>query len=85
MVLSGSADAIVSFCGFLVAFAVGFGVTVGVIDVSAVGVTIGVCVGSISSPSDDTVPANSNLSSADNDMCITGRTTTYLSTTLKPL
>ena len=52
-VLFGSADAIVSFCGFLVAFAVGFGVTVGIIVVfdvtSAVGVISGtiadVCVG----------------------------------------
>ena len=55
-VLFGSADAIVSFCGFLVAFTVGFGVTVGVLDVSAagvtVGVTVGVGVGTISSPSD---------------------------------
>ena len=52
-VLFGSADAIVSFCGFLAAFAVGFGVTVGIIVVfdvtSAVGVISGtiadVCVG----------------------------------------
>ena len=84
-VLFGSADAIVSFCGFLVAFTVGFGVTVGVLDVSAAGVTVGVGVGTISSPSDDTVPANSNLSSADNDMCITGRTPTSSFATLKPL
>ena len=88
-VLFGSADAIVSFCGFLVAFTVGFGVTVGVLDVSAagvtVGVTVGVGVGTISSPSDDTVPANSNLSNADNDMCITGRTPTSSFATLKPL